>query len=193
MDNLRETFLSLEDGLGSSDSPGLLSSWNWKDRAGPFELNQASPTQSLSPAPSLESYSSSPCPAVVRLPCGHGDANNGGSDVCSSLGTGGLVEVDYNMLAFQPAYLQGSGGPKAQKGTKVRMSVQRRRKASEREKLRMRTLADALHTLRNYLPPDYSQRGQPLTKIQTLKYTIKYIGELTDLLNSGREPRSQSA
>ncbi|KAJ8789864.1 hypothetical protein J1605_021562 [Eschrichtius robustus] len=192
MDNLRETFLSLEDGLGSSDSPGLLSSWDWKDRAGPFELTQASPTQSLSPAPSMESYSSSPCPAVAGLSCGHGGANNGSSNACSGLGTGGLVEVGYDVLAFQPAYLQGAGGPKTQKGTKVRMSVQRRRKASEREKLRMRTLADALHTLRNYLPPVYSQRGQPLTKIQTLKYTIKYIGELTDLLNSGREPRPQS-
>ncbi|KAL2773615.1 mesogenin-1 [Daubentonia madagascariensis] len=193
MDNLRETFLSLEGGLGSSDSPGLLSSWDWKDRAGHFELNQASPAQSLSPAPSLESYSSSPCPAVAGLPRGHDGASSGGSDDYSIQGAGGLVEVDYNMLAFQPAYLQGAGGPKAQKGTKVRMSVQRRRKASEREKLRMRTLADALHTLRNYLPPVYSQRGQPLTKIQTLKYTIKYIGELTDLLNHGREPRAQSA
>ncbi|XP_012610897.1 mesogenin-1 [Microcebus murinus] len=193
MDNLCETFLSLEGGLGSSDSPGLLSSWDWKDRAGPFELNQASPAQSLSPAPSLESYSSSPCPAVAGLPRGHDGASSGGSDDYSIQGAGGLVEVDYNMLAFQPAYLQGTGGPKAQKGTKVRMSVQRRRKASEREKLRMRTLADALHTLRNYLPPVYSQRGQPLTKIQTLKYTIKYIGELTDLLNRGRETRAQSA
>lgn len=170
MDSLRETFLSLEDGLDSSDSPGLLSSWDWKDRAGPFELTQASPTQSLSPAPSLESYSS-PCPAVAGLSCGHGGANNGGGDDCGGLGTGGLVQVGYDMLAFQPAYLQGAGGPKTPKGTKVRMSVQRRRKASEREKLRMRTLADALHTLRNYLPPVYSQRGQPLTKIQTLKYT----------------------
>lgn len=193
MDNLHETFLSLEDGLGSSDSPGLLASWDWKNRAGPFELNQASPTRSISPTPSLESYTSSPCPAVAGLPCGHGGASNGSSDGCSGHGTGGLVEVDYNMLAFQPAYLQAASGPKLQKGTKVRMSVQRRRKASEREKLRMRTLADALHTLRNYLPPVYSQRGQPLTKIQTLKYTIKYIGELTDLLNSGRDPRPQSA
>ena len=193
MANLRDTFLSLEDGLDSSDSPGLLSSWDWKSRAGPFELHQASPTQSLSPAPSLESYTSSPHQAAAGLPCGHGGASHRGSEGCSGHGTGGLVEVDYNMLSFQPAYLQGSGGPKAQKGTKVRMSVQRRRKASEREKLRMRTFADALHTLRNYLPPVYSQRGQPLTKIQTLKYTIKYIGELTDLLNSGREPRPQSA
>ncbi|KAM6221491.1 mesogenin-1 [Rhynchocyon petersi] len=184
MDNLQETFLSLEDDLGSSDSTALLSSWDWKNRAGSFELIKASPTQSLSPAPSLESYSSSPCPPVAALPCGHDGVGSVGSDGCSSRETSGLVEVDYNMLDFQPAYLQSVGVPKAQKGTKVRMSVQRRRKASEREKLRMRTLADALHTLRNYLPPVYSQRGQPLTKIQTLKYTIKYIGELTDLLNS---------
>ncbi|XP_006880785.1 PREDICTED: mesogenin-1 [Elephantulus edwardii] len=184
MENLQETFLSLEDGLGSSDNPVLLSSWDWKNRAGSIELNQGSPTQSLSPAPSLESYSSSPCPAVTGLPCGHDGISSGSSDVCNSRETRSLVEVDYNILDFQPAYLQSVGVPKAQKGTKVRMSVQRRRKASEREKLRMRTLADALHTLRNYLPPVYSQRGQPLTKIQTLKYTIKYIGELTDLLNS---------
>ncbi|XP_045436438.1 mesogenin-1 [Pipistrellus kuhlii] len=188
MDGLRDTLLGLEDDSGGpSDGPGLLAAWDWKSGAGPFELSQASPAQSLSPAPSLESYTSSPCPAAAGLPRGHGGASTESRDA------GGLVEVDYNMLAFQPAYLQAAGGPKAHKGSKVRMSVQRRRKASEREKLRMRTLADALHTLRNYLPPVYSQRGQPLTKIQTLKYTIKYIGELTDLLNSGREPRAQSA
>ncbi|XP_037382878.1 mesogenin-1 [Talpa occidentalis] len=193
MDNLGQPFLGLGDGPGSSGEASLLSSWDWKAGAGSLELNQASPPQSLSPTPSLESYSSSPCPLVPGLPCGHGGASSRGSAGCSDHGAAGLVEVDYSMLAFQPAYLQGAAGPKAQKGSKVRMSVQRRRKASEREKLRMRTLADALHTLRNYLPPVYSQRGQPLTKIQTLKYTIKYIRELTDLLNSGREPRAQSA
>uniref|UniRef100_A0A8C6GBX6 Mesogenin-1 n=1 Tax=Mus spicilegus TaxID=10103 RepID=A0A8C6GBX6_MUSSI len=187
MDNLGETFLSLEDGLDSSDTAGLLASWDWKSRARSLELVQESPTQSLSPVPSLESYSE------VTLPCGHSGASTGGSDGYGSQEAAGLVELDYSMLAFQPPYLHTAGGLKGQKGSKVKMSVQRRRKASEREKLRMRTLADALHTLRNYLPPVYSQRGQPLTKIQTLKYTIKYIGELTDLLNSsGREPRPQS-
>ncbi|KFW87075.1 Mesogenin-1, partial [Manacus vitellinus] len=127
MDKLHETLINMEDALGSEHSV-CLSSWDWKSSAGSFELHPISPPHSLSPTPSFESYSSSPCPA--------------------------------------------------------RMSAQRRRKASEREKLRMRTLADALHTLRNYLPPIYSQRGQPLTKIQTLKYTIKYISELTELLNS---------
>uniref|UniRef100_A0A8C7H1K0 Mesogenin-1 n=1 Tax=Oncorhynchus kisutch TaxID=8019 RepID=A0A8C7H1K0_ONCKI len=69
------------------------------------------------------------------------------------------------------------------KQIKPKMSTKRRMKASEREKMRMRSLAEALHQLRDYLPPDYSKRGQPLTKIQTLKYTIEYINELSDILN----------
>lgn len=69
-----------------------------------------------------------------------------------------------------------------QQKPKVKMSVKRRMKASEREKLRMRSLAEALHQLRDYLPPVYSRRGQPLTKIQTLKYTIQYIKELSNIL-----------
>uniref|UniRef100_A0A8C4ZI16 Mesogenin-1 n=1 Tax=Gadus morhua TaxID=8049 RepID=A0A8C4ZI16_GADMO len=70
-----------------------------------------------------------------------------------------------------------------QRQTKHKMSTKRRMKASEREKMRMRSLAEALHELRDYLPPDYSKSGQPLTKIQTLKYTIEYINQLEDLLN----------
>ncbi|XP_046878150.1 mesogenin-1 [Hypomesus transpacificus] len=71
----------------------------------------------------------------------------------------------------------------SQKLTKPKMSTKRRMKASEREKMRMRSLAEALHQLRDYLPPDYSKRGQPLTKIQTLKFTIEYIKELSNILN----------
>ncbi|KAM6915138.1 mesogenin-1 [Xenentodon cancila] len=70
----------------------------------------------------------------------------------------------------------------AQRQSKSKMSTKRRMKASEREKMRMRSLAEALHQLRDYLPPDYSKRGQPLTKIQTLKYTIEYINKLSDIL-----------
>ncbi|XP_056605080.1 mesogenin-1 [Triplophysa dalaica] len=70
-----------------------------------------------------------------------------------------------------------------QQKPKVKMSMKRRMKASEREKLRMRSLAEALHQLRDYLPPVYSRRGQPLTKIQTLKYTIQYIKELSSILD----------
>lgn len=73
--------------------------------------------------------------------------------------------------------------PEAHRQSKPKMSAKRRLKASEREKMRMRSLAEALHQLRDYLPPDYSKRGQPLTKIQTLKYTIEYINKLSDILS----------
>uniref|UniRef100_A0A1A8M302 Mesogenin-1 n=3 Tax=Nothobranchius TaxID=28779 RepID=A0A1A8M302_9TELE len=73
--------------------------------------------------------------------------------------------------------------PTVQRQSKSKMSTKRRMKASEREKMRMRSLAEALHQLRDYLPPDYSKRGQPLTKIQTLKYTIEYINKLSDILD----------
>ncbi|XP_041832558.1 mesogenin-1 [Melanotaenia boesemani] len=73
--------------------------------------------------------------------------------------------------------------PAVQRQSKSKMSTKRRMKASEREKMRMRSLAEALHQLRDYLPPDYSKRGQPLTKIQTLKYTIEYINKLSDILS----------
>ncbi|NWS55619.1 MSGN1 protein, partial [Chunga burmeisteri] len=171
MDKLHETLINMEDALGSEHSV-CLSSWDWKSASGSFELHPVSSPNSLSPTPSFESYSSSPCPATAEAPYGSGGGSGGGS------------LVGYSLVDFPPAYLPSPGQARLPKGTKVRMSAQRRRKASEREKLRMRTLADALHTLRNYLPPVYSQRGQPLTKIQTLKYTIKYISELTELLNS---------
>ncbi|XP_025030168.1 mesogenin-1 [Python bivittatus] len=154
------------------------SSWDWKAGGGALELGQSSPAQILSPSPSFDSYASSPYPLLVEVPCGTG----GGGE-----GDGGLSLRGYPLGEFPSVYLSSPGQGQGQKGPKGRMSVQRRRKASEREKLRMRTLAEALHTLRNYLPPMYTQRGQPLTKIQTLKYTIKYISELTDLLNTVKQ------
>ncbi|NXA78786.1 MSGN1 protein, partial [Thryothorus ludovicianus] len=169
MDKLHETLITMEDALASGHS-ACLSSWDWKSAAGSLELHPMSPPHSLSPTPSFESCSSSPRPAAAEAPYG-----GGGSGL-----------VPFGLVDFPAAYLPSPGQARLPKGTKVRMSAQRRRKASEREKLRMRTLADALHTLRNYLPPVYSQRGQPLTKIQTLKYTIKYISELTELLDGGK-------
>ncbi|NWV57005.1 MSGN1 protein, partial [Daphoenositta chrysoptera] len=166
MDKLHETLINMEDALGSEHS-ACLSSWDWKSSSGSLELQPISPPHSLSPTPSFESYSSSPCPAAAETPFGGGGSGLAG----------------YGLVELPPACLRGPGPARLPRGSKARMSAQRRRKASEREKLRMRTLADALHTLRTYLPPAYSQRGQPLTKIQTLKYTIKYIAELTELLD----------
>uniref|UniRef100_A0A8C1NQR4 Mesogenin-1 n=1 Tax=Cyprinus carpio TaxID=7962 RepID=A0A8C1NQR4_CYPCA len=104
----------------------------------------------------------------------------GGAHECSS------ASESFDSACSSPSSPALSGRTRsrasAQQKPRVKMSVKRRMKASEREKLRMRSLAEALHQLREYLPPDYSRRGQPLTKIQTLTYTIRYIRELSSIL-----------
>ncbi|XP_062327764.1 mesoderm posterior aa [Osmerus eperlanus] len=55
----------------------------------------------------------------------------------------------------------------------------KRQTASEREKLRMRDLTKALHHLRSYLPTSVVPAGQTLTKIETLRLTIRYISFLS--------------
>ncbi|XP_077367531.1 mesogenin-1 [Festucalex cinctus] len=104
--------------------------------------------------------------------------------VCSSpemfySGNISTPEIAYDFPGRDPRC--GSKAPRTL--GKAKMSTKRRVKASEREKMRMRSLAEALHQLRDYLPPDYTKRGQPLTKIQTLKYTIEYINKLSDILS----------
>ncbi|XP_050834498.1 mesoderm posterior protein 1-like, partial [Serinus canaria] len=61
-----------------------------------------------------------------------------------------------------------------------------RQSASEREKLRMRRLAQALLRLRHYLPPALAPAGQTLTKIETLRLATRYIAHLSALLGLGR-------
>uniref|UniRef100_UPI000B4CFA09 mesoderm posterior protein 1-like n=1 Tax=Lonchura striata TaxID=40157 RepID=UPI000B4CFA09 len=63
-----------------------------------------------------------------------------------------------------------------------------RQSASEREKLRMRRLAQALLRLRHYLPPALAPAGQTLTKIETLRLATRYIAHLSALLGLGRGP-----
>lgn len=46
----------------------------------------------------------------------------------------------------------------------------------------MRTLARALHELRRFLPPSVAPAGQNLTKIETLRLAIRYIGHLSAVL-----------
>ncbi|NWR80399.1 MESP1 protein, partial [Centropus unirufus] len=72
-----------------------------------------------------------------------------------------------------PGRCGGAGGP--------------RQSASEREKLRMRRLAQALLRLRHYLPPALAPSGQSLTKIETLRLAIRYIAHLSALLGLSEE------
>ncbi|NXE14046.1 MESP1 protein, partial [Lophotis ruficrista] len=73
----------------------------------------------------------------------------------------------------EPGRCGGPGGP--------------RQSASEREKLRMRRLAQALLRLRHYLPPALAPAGQSLTKIETLRLAIRYIAHLSALLGLSEE------
>uniref|UniRef100_A0A8C3WX12 Mesoderm posterior bHLH transcription factor 1 n=1 Tax=Catagonus wagneri TaxID=51154 RepID=A0A8C3WX12_9CETA len=68
-----------------------------------------------------------------------------------------------------------------------RLGGGQRQSASEREKLRMRTLARALHQLRRFLPPSVAPAGQSLTKIETLRLAIRYIGHLSAVLGLSEE------
>ncbi|XP_039218126.1 mesoderm posterior protein 1-like [Crotalus tigris] len=74
-------------------------------------------------------------------------------------------------------------------GGRARLGGGQRQSASQREKLRMRRLAQALHALRRYLPASVAPAGQSLTKIETLRLAIRYIGHLSALLGLGPEPR----
>uniref|UniRef100_A0A8C6HGJ1 Mesoderm posterior 1 n=1 Tax=Mus spicilegus TaxID=10103 RepID=A0A8C6HGJ1_MUSSI len=80
----------------------------------------------------------------------------------------------------RPARRAGTPG---RRGThSSRLGSGQRQSASEREKLRMRTLARALHELRRFLPPSVAPTGQNLTKIETLRLAIRYIGHLSAVL-----------
>ncbi|XP_075719707.1 mesogenin-1 [Rhinoderma darwinii] len=156
------------------DSAYLSTSWDWKQNPENYSLSQTPSPQSLSSTASYESPFSG-CSHPISL-----EEMPYGEDM-----------VTYRLLQYptdcQHDMGEGKVGHNNKHGhhnPKASMNDQRRRKASEREKMRMRAIAEALHTLRRNLPPVYSQGRQPLTKIQTLKCTISYIEELTNLLNN---------
>ncbi|XP_023662777.1 mesogenin-1 [Paramormyrops kingsleyae] len=154
MENVSEDIAYLDTEIELVTST-ILSSWDWRSPDKSFGTDADSPLCASSDT-SFDSTCSSP-----EMPPSSSDRRS----------------LDF-------PYPQRNSGGYQEKPSKPKMSIKRRMKASEREKMRMRSLADALHQLRDYLPPDYSQRGQPLTKIQTLKYTIQYINELSDLLKA---------
>ncbi|CAG03109.1 unnamed protein product, partial [Tetraodon nigroviridis] len=72
-------------------------------------------------------------------------------------------------------------------GKAARIRSKQRESASEKEKLRMRDLTKALHHLRSFLPPSVVPAGQNLTKIETLRLTIRYISHLSAQLGLNEE------
>lgn len=87
-------------------------------------------------------------------------------------------------LKSSPCSLPGRG---RKTGRNTRIRSKQRESASEKEKLRMRDLTKALHHLRSYLPPSVAPVGQTLTKIETLRLTIRYISYLSAQLGLSEE------
>ncbi|CAH2274231.1 mesoderm posterior 1 [Pelobates cultripes] len=70
---------------------------------------------------------------------------------------------------------------------KIKLAHSQRQSASEREKMRMRTISKALQNLRRYLPPSVVPTDKNLTKIETLQLTIRYISHLSAQLGLSEE------
>ncbi|CAH2246036.1 mesogenin-1 [Pelobates cultripes] len=179
METLHQAMIKIEEDYAvcsdsDPDSAYMSSSWDWKNNG---ENNSLSPTpspHSLSPVASFESpYSACSHPSTLEEMAFV-------DDVLAYRLLPNSSHCQYDMA-------KGRGHPRRERGFESTVTAQRRRKASEREKMRMRAIADALHNLRSNLPPIYSQGRQPLTKIQTLRCTISYIEELTNILNTTKE------
>ncbi|CAI9541165.1 unnamed protein product [Staurois parvus] len=74
---------------------------------------------------------------------------------------------------------------------KGKLPYSQRQNASEREKMRMRNLSKALQNLRRYLPPSMVPADKPLTKIETLQLTIRYISHLSAQLGLSEDVLEQ--
>ncbi|KAL2077061.1 hypothetical protein ACEWY4_026565 [Coilia grayii] len=120
-------------------------------------------------------------------------------------GLGGFSEIP-ECFTFQQAVPRLSGvtataaaveesSVPQQRGRKSRSKYpgRKRQSASEREKLRMRDLTKALHHLRTYLPASVAPVGQTLTKIETLRLTIRYIAHLSAQLGHDDQELAQSS
>ncbi|XP_066211889.1 mesoderm posterior protein 1 [Saccopteryx leptura] len=140
------------------------------------------------------------CPPLSEpwmLPSGWGEAqpplpsNRGcGCSPASSPNSWGSAPAGNPVLSSRrPGAPAAPGGPRVgRRGAgSSRLGSGQRQSASEREKLRMRTLARALHELRRFLPPSVAPAGQNLTKIETLRLAIRYIGHLSAVLGLSEE------
>ncbi|KAM9586266.1 mesoderm posterior protein 2 [Trichechus inunguis] len=119
---------------------------------------------------------------------GHSDSTSPASSSDSS----GSCPCDGAREPSQPAPqarsdLAAEAAPTAPRRARPGPVGGQRQSASEREKLRMRTLARALHELRRFLPPSVAPAGQSLTKIETLRLAIRYIGHLSAVLGLSEE------
>lgn len=68
-----------------------------------------------------------------------------------------------------------------------------RQTANARERSRMRSISAAMLELRYHLPSSFAPKEKKLSKIQTLRYAIRYIGDLFEVLQKGQESDSETS
>ncbi|XP_037550002.1 mesoderm posterior aa [Nematolebias whitei] len=141
----------------------------------PSDLGYISASSSLSPTSSVDSFCFSP----ISL-----QALGNEPDALNSFFVGTTVEP-HSPHQICPRSTSATIAP--MKKSRSRYPGKKRQTASEREKLRMRDLTRALNHLRTYLPPSVAPPGQTLTKIETLRFTIRYISYLSEQLGLSEE------
>ncbi|KAK1157995.1 mesoderm posterior protein 1-like [Acipenser oxyrinchus oxyrinchus] len=148
---------------------------HWNYPSSDSEFYSVSSPETISPSSSTDFPFSPPChqryTATLGTHTGYPDAVQASRSPSSS---------EEGLLSVQKLRKTRSKNPSKQ-----------RQSASEKEKLRMRDLAKALHHLRTYLPPSVAPAGQTLTKIETLRLTIRYISHLSEQLGLSEEAPSQ--
>lgn len=86
-----------------------------------------------------------------------------------------------------PAETTSSSTTSSARRSWSRFPGRKRQTASEREKLRMRDLTKSLNHLRSFLPASVAPAGQTLTKIETLRLTVRYIAHLSAQLGPAHQ------
>ncbi|KAM8893648.1 pancreas transcription factor 1 subunit alpha-like [Spinachia spinachia] len=142
-------------------------------------------SSSLSPTSSVDSFCFSP----TSLQVAGSDPNAMDRFIFKSPAAPGLPQ------GTRPPACSGSctATTSTTRKSRSRYPGKKRQTASEREKLRMRDLTKALQHLRTYLPPSAAPAGQTLTKIETLRLTIRYISYLSAQLGLSDEALEQRA
>lgn len=173
--------LQLQDGSPLFDCESLLDkSYQHMVFDPAMDPGYSSAGSSLSPTSSVDSFSFSP----MSLQAAGAEQTPPGHFIFSSPPAPGLTR--------EPQTLQSCTSSSSSTGrSRSRYPGKKRHTASEREKLRMRDLTKALQHLRTYLPPSVAPAGQTLTKIETLRLTIRYVAHLSAQLGLTQEVLEQ--
>lgn len=138
-----------------------------------------SASSSLSPTSSVDSFSFSPTSLLAAGP---------EQTPVDRFASGSPAAPGLTREPQTPQPCTSSSGTRR---SRSRYPGKKRQTASEREKLRMRDLTKALHHLRTFLPPSVAPATQTLTKIETLRLTIRYVAYLSAQLGLSQEVLEQ--